>query len=227
MQAATGDYFACLDDDDVWLPGALESMVDALERNPRYGAVHGRAQLTHMDLTPFGEPYPYLPQTSGFLLREMLEYFPQHGMIMTRMDVVRREGGLDTSLGWADWDWVLRIAARHEILRIDTIVLLFRQRGTAEEEYYKRDSAWVVPIFRRHTPSVGGMAAIRSQRQLWRHRGWMAGTFLRFAHINWVNGERRRAARATAYAFSASFPHTCLLLVKSWPFRSARQPEAR
>jgi len=227
IQAAGGDYITMIDDDDVWLPGALQSMVDALEQNPRYAAVHGRAQLTRMDLTPYGDPYPPWPLTSGFLLRELLEFFPQHATIMTRMDVVRREGGLDTSFAWADWDWVLRIAARHEILRIETTVLLFRQRDIAEEEGFKRRADWVVPTFRRHMPSLGGIQAIKLQRQLWRHRGWMTDTYMRFAHINWVNGERRRAAKATSYAFRTSFPHTCLSLLRSWPFRSARRPETR
>ncbi len=223
MAAATGDYFTVIDDDDVWMLGAFEAMVAALEASPRYAAVHGRAQLTHFDLTPFGDVYPPLPLTSGALLREMLAYFPQHAMIMTRMDIVRQEGGLDVSLGWADWDWVLRIAARHEILRIETPVLLFRQRDVAEEEKFKKNADWVIPTFRRHTPrSVGLVEAVKLRRTLWRHRGWMAVTYLRFAKLNWQNGDRGRAARSTWYAFLSSAPHTVLKLIREWPFPVSR-----
>ncbi len=219
MDAATGDYFTVIDDDDVWMPGAFEAMVTALEANPRYGAVHGRAQLTYMDLTPYGDPYPPWPMTSGALLRDMLAYFPQHATILTRMDVIRKEGGLDVSLGWADWDWVLRIASRHEILRIETPVLLFRQREGAEEEKYKKNADWVVPTFRRHTPrSVGIVDAVKLRRTLWRHRGWMADTYLRFAQLNWRNGDRTRAARSAWYAFRSSMPHTVLRMLRNWPF---------
>src|SRR5690349_11073672 len=41
FRAATGDYIAFLDDDDVWLSGHLLPLLRALEQHPMLGAVVG------------------------------------------------------------------------------------------------------------------------------------------------------------------------------------------
>jgi glycosyltransferase involved in cell wall biosynthesis len=211
VSAATGDYVALLDDDDMWLPPAIAAQVAVLEQHPEYGAVHGQSRLVTWDKVPFGPSMPAGPLTSGWIVNDLLRYFPQIGTIVTRTSVARSVGDMDSSLpGDPDWDWVLRVAERHQIGRIEVPVVLFRQRGEPEEEQCRRRFPAMPLIFKRHTAQLSLWERIRVRPILWRHRGWCAGVFLNHAGANWRNGRRRRALRSISYAVRWSPPHTAV-----------------
>jgi glycosyltransferase involved in cell wall biosynthesis len=156
LRAARGDFVTLLDDDDVWLPNNIAPHIELFEQHPEYGAVHAQSQLADYAGTPFGEPVPAGPLPSGWIFEELLTYWPQVGTILTRASVAREAGDLDPTLsGDTDWDWLLRIARYHQIGRIEQPVLLFHQRGTAEEELSWRRFPAMITIFHRHIKSLG------------------------------------------------------------------------
>jgi glycosyltransferase involved in cell wall biosynthesis len=58
MGAATGDYIAFLDDDDVWLRGHIEPRLAYLDAHPDHDAVFGQVITTDPELNALGAPWP-------------------------------------------------------------------------------------------------------------------------------------------------------------------------
>ncbi|MBS1966682.1 MAG: glycosyltransferase family 2 protein [Chloroflexi bacterium SZAS-1] len=223
LHMAHGDFVTLLDDDDVWLPTNIAPQLAVFAQHPEYGAVHAQSQLVDYDKTPFGEPVPAGPLPSGWLFDELLTYWPQVGTIVTRIDVAREAGDMDPALtGDTDWDWLLRIARRYPIGRVELPVLLFRQRGGANEDLSWRRFPAMVTIFNRHTKTLGLRKRLRVQPILWRHRGWWASNFLDYARQHAAAGARTRAYRSLYYAFRCSLPHALLGCIRNWPLAAAR-----
>ncbi len=130
LKAATGEFIAFLDDDDVWLPANIANHVAMLRGAPDLEAVMGQIVTTDMDLKPAGEPWPEQGKTGDKLVHAMLSgYYPQLGGTLVRADVAREVGLFDeTLLGDQDWDWQLRIARRRKVGFTPTPSVLFRQR---------------------------------------------------------------------------------------------------
>ena len=222
LRAAQGDFVTLLDDDDVWMPNNIKPQIERFRQHPEYGAVHAQSQRTEYDGTPFGKPVPEGPLRSGWIFKDLLRYFPQVGTILTRMEVAREAGEMDPTLtGDTDWDWLLRIAKRHQIGTIEQPVLLFRQRGNvkADEVQAWRRFPAMGRIFKHHTRFYTLIERVQLIPILWHHRGAWAYQFLAYAQFNYANGERKRAYRSLYYAFRCSPPHTLLNLVRSWPFK--------
>jgi glycosyltransferase involved in cell wall biosynthesis len=221
LREATGDYFMLLDDDDVWLPNNGAPQLAMFEQHPEIGLVHAQCLLTDPNLRVFGEPCPPGAYTSGWIFEDLLTYWPQVGTIMTRMEVAREAGDFDPSLtGDNDWDWLLRVAARHQVGRVREPVLLFRQRDGAEEKLAWRRFPATPIIFHRHTRPLGWWKALKLRPILWRHRGWWATIyFLTFMRMNLENGEYQRALRCLGYALHCSVPHTLYNLPRYWARR--------
>jgi hypothetical protein len=224
LRAAQGEFVTLLDDDDVWLPNNIAPHIELFEQHPEYGAVHAQSQLADYTGTPFGEPIPVGPLPSGWIFEELLTYWPQVGTIVTRASVAHEAGDLDPNLsGDTDWDWLLRIARYHPIGRIEQPVLLFHQRGTAEEELSWRRFPAMVTIFHRHIKSLGFIKRLKLRAILWRHRGWWASNFLSYARINYTKGEHKRAYRSLYYAFRCSPPHALIGCLREWPLKVAKR----
>ena len=221
IHAATGDFVTLLDDDDVWLPNNIAPQIEVFAQHPEYGAVHAQAQLVNYDKTPFDKPVPSGPLSSGWIFEDLLTYWPQVGTILTRADAAREAGDMDPTLtGDTDWDWLLRIARRHPIGRIEQPVMLFRQRNKAEEDQAWRRYPAMATIFKRHTRSLGLFKQLQLRPILWQHRGWWASQFLHFARMHAASGNSQRAYRSLYYAFRCSPLHALRGCLLSWPFKT-------
>jgi glycosyltransferase involved in cell wall biosynthesis len=208
LSAATGSYVIFLDDDDVLLPDAITAQLAVFDEHPEYGAVHGQYQLADENLHALGPTVPAPPLTSGWILSDLLAYAPQIATVVTRTDLAREVGPFDRSVpGGEDWDWILRVAGRHQVGRVAAPVMQFRTRTDPEEELdWKRFPA-LVTIFRRHTRDLPFAERVRVRPKLWRQRGFFAWRFIQHAEQNWKAGRRDRTARSLAYAFRCSPPH--------------------
>ncbi|MFN8558314.1 MAG: glycosyltransferase family 2 protein [Dehalococcoidia bacterium] len=132
MRAATGDYLAFLDDDDVWLAGHLRPHIDLLEQNPTMAAVVGQVQTADFDLNPIGLPWPAVTAPRQDPFHMFLRQYPQIGATVVRASVRESVGDFDETLvGDEDWDWHLRLALRHDVGFVRTPCVLFRQRPIA------------------------------------------------------------------------------------------------
>jgi glycosyltransferase involved in cell wall biosynthesis len=215
MAAATGDYIAFLDDDDVWLPDNVSAQLAVLEAHPEYGLVFAQAQRTEEDLTPFGDLEPPGPAESGWIFERLLYFWPQVGMMLVRAEVAREVGPFDESLvSLEDWDYILRVAKKWQIGWVETPVILFRQRSVESVSLMRNREPFLDLVFRRHTRDLPLSSRIRLERVLLRHKGWFASQFLNSSFRHDQIGDHEEAKRARWYAFQSSPMHTSWLLLR-------------
>ena len=130
IERAAGKYIAFLDDDDIFFPDHLSSLVDALE-----GA---RAEAAHADalMGIRGAPDELVGFSPGAVtgvdLEEALVVCPFLGMIsaVIRRDVFTEVGGFDTTLSPNDdYEMIVRIALRYDWLHLDRVTSLWSFGG--------------------------------------------------------------------------------------------------
>jgi glycosyltransferase involved in cell wall biosynthesis len=157
LWAATGEFLAFLDDDDVWLPGNLRPHLALLDSHPTLDAVIGQVIYTDQYLAPNSLPWPTDAPGDGkqMLKRILSALFPQLGTTLARTSVRERFGEFDETLTNAeDWDWFLRIARRHKLGYVEVPCIFFRGRppGTSDELQRKRISDTRRVFFRHSLP---------------------------------------------------------------------------
>gem|GEM_PF-606700 len=165
---ASGSYIAFLDDDDVFFPDHLSSLVDALER--------ARACAAHTDalMGIRGEPDELVGFSPGAIsgvdLEETLVVCPFLGMIsvMLRRDVFDELGLYDTALSPNDdYEMILRIALRHDWIHVDRITALWSYGGTYTHWLQKTGPAYAglyEEAYKRHPFPDRPLLAIRRRQ---------------------------------------------------------------
>jgi glycosyltransferase involved in cell wall biosynthesis len=139
LAVATSTYVNFLDDDDEWLPGNMHAQLAALTAHPQAGFAYGLAQAATEDMIPLPATWPAPPLASGQAPDALHLAYPQLGAVLFRRDAVVEVGGFDPRIRYQqDADLMLRIATRHEIIGVDVVGVLFRERdaGKVRSEYH-------------------------------------------------------------------------------------------
>jgi glycosyltransferase involved in cell wall biosynthesis len=211
LQAATGEYIAFLDDDDLWLPGHLRPQLALLATRPELGAAVGQVVLTDEQRLRTGDPWPLALSDDGEVFEAFLAEYPQIGATVARVGVRETVGLFDeTLLGDQDWDWHLRLARRHRIGFAPVPGVLFRQRpeGSFDELKWQRLGFMSRVFFRnmlrsgRHGPSLTQAA------RLYGHHRWTYYHYFRSSAVRHLAaGDRRAAWQALGRALVSSPVH--------------------
>ena len=133
MAAATADYIAFLDDDDVWTSNHIHGHLALLDANPDMDMVLGQIVNTDPQRRPIYGPWPeQWPENRNDLIRFMMSgYFPQIGATMVRARVRETVGFFNEEfIGGQDWDWQLRIARKYGVGFVKQPCVMFSQRET-------------------------------------------------------------------------------------------------
>lgn len=127
IDAATGEFTAFLDADDVWLPSKLKKQIDYLVTHPEVGFVY--SQITNfVDGQTIGdEVFPQRP-ISGLIFDELLsDTIIQLSSVVVRTEIARQVDGFDGSLLTAeDTNFYLKVAYAHHIGVVPEVLLLRR-----------------------------------------------------------------------------------------------------
>lgn len=124
LARAQGEIIGIQSSDDLYLPGAISVAVEFLQAHPDVALVYGdvdlidensqvigRDVLTAFDLKHYLGRFTYIPQPSAFF----------------RADVVERTGGWREEVSYsADADFWMRIAARHNVAKLDRLMGRYR-----------------------------------------------------------------------------------------------------
>lgn len=220
LMAATGEYVAFLDDDDVFTPQHIRPQLAALNAIPELAAVVGQRICTDAALRPVLPPIPQTLPANGHVFPAFLEQWPQLGTLVVRTSRWKSVGLFDVRYpGGEDWDWALRLAIRFRIGFVPVPCLLFRVRPVGSQT---QDSAtWGrVGVNRRvFWTNVWRSGAQRPSlkktvRMYLHHRGFYADYFIRSAMAHLSRGDRGAALRALLLGLRTSPPHVAWALLR-------------
>lgn len=227
LEAATGEFIAFLDDDDVWMPNHVRPHLKVFDARPEVEAVMARVVPVDDELRELGSVWPKTVCAEGDeSVRTMLSgYYPQIGATIVRHSVRDAVGPFDTALlGDQDWDWQLRVARRRNTAYIADPCVLFRQRPAGSFDALRfRRLGFGRRVFLRHAlpewrvwPSLG--ALLDSYRDmLWQYYEY----FVNAASERADNGERAGAWRAIWGAWRTFPLRASYQLIAPKPLRRA------
>src|SRR5258706_4338337 len=132
---STGKYVAFLDDDDLRLPGSLDTQAALLDANPEAGFICGAMIMADQEYQPTGEVF--LPRNSGNVFWDLLELeFPVMPLsTLIRKECFLRVGLLNQKLkGIDDWDIFTRIAEIYPVLVTEEPMGIYRQPTPSSDQ---------------------------------------------------------------------------------------------
>jgi glycosyltransferase involved in cell wall biosynthesis len=131
FRMAKGDIVSWLNSDDIILPGAVASAVNAFIRNPQLGAVYGEGYQIDID----GRIKCRFPATEPFNLWKLVylcDYVLQQTAYFGR-GVFEEIGYIDENLHWGmDWDILIRIGKRFPMEYVPEYLGSLREYPTAK-----------------------------------------------------------------------------------------------
>lgn len=145
LEAASGEFIAILNDDDVWLPDKLAAQVALMERHPEVGLVHtdgyfidGKGE--RMEGSPLGFEFPRT-ETGDVLLDLVYQNKIIASAALVRRSCFDELGGFNPNyFGSGDWEMWLRIAEQHQVGYVDEELTLYRVHGANAS--HKLDRIW-------------------------------------------------------------------------------------
>ncbi len=216
MRAATGEFLAFLDDDDVWTEQHVRPHLQLFDAYPQIEAIFGQVVMTDPDLLPIASPIPDAVRPDGDHLKMMLDgYFPQIGATMARIGVRDAYGYFDeTLLADQDWDWQLRVAGGGHVEHVAVPCVLFRQRppGSYDALVLSR-IPYTRKVFMRHAMPVW---------RKWRSpKAWLHSYFAALLgfYTYFADAAVERAVKGDAKGVRFAVRHALLV----FPFRAVRQ----
>lgn len=154
FRRCTGDIVTWLNSDDVLLPGAVQSVVEAFKSNPTAEAVYGN--FIYID----GDDHVLRKRKVFRRFRyETLLFHDYLGQpaVFYRREVLDKIGLLDESLKYAmDWDFFLRMKRSCEMRHINRFLAGYRLHEAAKtsQEGNEEYGACVTAIFERNKRAV-------------------------------------------------------------------------
>ena len=125
IMTATGEFIAFLDDDDIFLPGALEMHAAAIKDG--IDMVYGNCHVVD-DLYKVTETTAFGNNPLWFTDLIMGNCPPSTSCVMARRQTLVDAGLFDESLpSFQDYDMWLKVARRHQIVSHDAVVAKFIQ----------------------------------------------------------------------------------------------------
>lgn len=224
LMAASGEFIAFLDDDDLWQKDHIREHIAMLDADPGLDAVVGQVTLTDTGRRPLGDPSPEtLPRDGDVFMPMMSGWFPQIGGTVIRRSLREAIGPFDeTLIGDQDWDFQLRIARRTRIGFVAKPCVLFRDRPPGSyDKLQLRRIPFTRKVFLRHA---------WAERNRWPSvQAWLRSYFACFQYFYYYFadaveeraglGRPLKAWRAAAIAFGLFPTRAARNLLQDTPIR--------
>jgi glycosyltransferase involved in cell wall biosynthesis len=137
LKAASGDYIAFNDADDIWLPGKLMAQVSYMQQHPHIGLCYTNFTVWRQQqpieefiaqLRPPSSPAKVDTERSGWLYTQLLEKSLMSTIaVMLRSELVRTVGLFDTSLAIGeDHDYWIRVSRQYQMDKLSDVYAIYR-----------------------------------------------------------------------------------------------------
>jgi len=155
LDKASGEFFAYLGSDDIWLPGFLEARISALAENPSAAMAYGHCYIINEDNEIIGESekagIDEYPEARDRLL---------YGFTPTSCTVVYRKSFLanqrwNSEIRLEDYDLYLRLCGEGELIFDPRVLSAWRSHGyntSADQEFMVRE---MVEAVARNAAALG------------------------------------------------------------------------
>ena len=147
IKAASAEYVAFLDDDDIWLEGKLYKQVVFLDSHPETGLVHTFSEVVDEDGNILGEE---TEKRLNFYKRAIKIGYTYEGMsrlcimflstVVVRKECFNQVGFFDGNIpAFEDWDFYLRFALKYKISLIPEILVKYKlhKKNTSSNEFIR------------------------------------------------------------------------------------------
>ena len=161
MAAASGDCFALLDADDVWLPHHLQACVAELQRRPEAALVHADVERIDVDCNSLGRS-PRMWHRVGNDTFRVLYLRSEHVCCSTavfRRDAIDSIGDFDVQfngLGCEDRDLWLRMTGIARFVYIDDVHTRYRMHGNNMSANFAKMMQARIRLVDKHAATVRG-----------------------------------------------------------------------
>lgn len=167
LGAASGDWIAFLDDDDLWAPGKLAAQIAAAEETGAIWVYGGHVNVDTSLCIRDGAPPPP-PEEVVASLRRYNAVPAGASNVAVRRDVMDTVGGFDPALSTSeDWDLWLRLAAAGRPVCVPRPLVALRLHSGMASRAVERMLADVELVARRH-----GIPVDRARHHRW--AAWMS-----------------------------------------------------
>ncbi|MDP2224122.1 rhamnan synthesis F family protein [Nitrosomonas sp.] len=129
LNAAQGTYLIFLDDDDLFYPEHIATLVAALQNHPNIRCAYSGVRVEYyvdqqlQTVTAFNEPYNQHRLWGR-------NFIPIHAMLFEQSLVTKDHCGFDENLKvFEDWDFWIQLTQHSDILHIDKITAIYRNYG--------------------------------------------------------------------------------------------------
>ncbi len=180
LTAAQSEFVAFLDQDDLWLPGFVEAVLDALSKPGAEACVLGFSNVIDRDANGVNRRFPGVRAPLALELsapQSLLAAMLRGRFVMLGASIIRRTalveaGGFDEKMrgGADDIDVLLRLAERGGFVHIDAILFVRRLHGqnyTNAELMTDESLAAIDRLLERH-PELAPEARMAKAQRLYR-----------------------------------------------------------
>jgi len=157
IQAATGDWIAFLDADDVWQPEKLPRQMNYLQRHLEVDACVCGFEIR--DARGNVRAYPQAERGREAVIAELLRgcHLSIGSALLVRRDVFEQVGPFDTSLKrFEDWEWLWRFIAQHQIGFVPDILVTIDASPWPRPPIITAATAAIAPSLAAHILKVTG-----------------------------------------------------------------------
>lgn len=152
IAAASGNFIAFLDADDIWLPGKLALQVQYLQDHPDVGVVFGgflrwypQADGSFMSAPKpenLGNPLKLVPEHSGWIYKDiLLDSVICIITAMVRRSVIETVGDFDESLRTGeDYDFWLRVSRQFRAAEFDCTLAYYRMHAASTTRVARKEN---------------------------------------------------------------------------------------
>ena len=231
IAAASGEFIAPLDADDLWDPTKIARQVERLQAaGPAAGMAYCwwawiDVHNSLLDRSPFW-------RIEGRVLEQLVEvnFTGNASVPLYRRSSLDQVGAYDPSLrekgsqGCEDWDLALRVAEHHDVVVVPAMLVGYRRRGDSMSsscDIMWRSQAEMLSALAARQPSLPPSAVQRSTGQFALH---LAGVSFWSGDIVGACGWALRARPVTLVV--AIVPHLLRIFARRFPFGVAPRPRA-